>query len=239
MRLFSHHQTNITYEITNALPPIERSEPRLLAHILTLYAMYRNGIYETRINKPLDPDIAVFKPRFNFNYTNNSNTANNNLYHYASYIGLDAMQELFKEEGGQCCVAYKKSKTNKKTAVGFLVFYEKEIDAKKIVYISHVSVGEMHKGIGTKLIQSVIKNYPENTRFYLCARKRNEEGLACYEKLGFTYDPTYIEKFGYKPEYFVGMTHTSCLEELNKIKSNLEEHTPNQSDVSYFSTSFR
>lgn len=234
MRLFSDNKNNIIYEITNSLPPITRTESRLLAHMLTLYSMYRNGIYETRINKPLDPDIAVFKPRFNFEYTNNSSTANNHLYHYASYIGLDAIQELLKVDNAQVCVAYKKSNTNTKIAVGFLVFYEKEMDSKKMVYISHVSVGELHKGIGTKLIQNVFKHYPADTWFYLCARKRNQEGLACYEKLGFTYDPTYITQFGYNPEYFVGMGHTTRLEELNTI-DNLE-CMPNQDRTSYFAS---
>lgn len=159
MKTLYDTKTQITYEVNSELPKIIHKCLPLTVRMLSLYSMYRNGLYDTRIVKPLDDDIAVFKPQFDYEHTSDPSGVNNHLYHYASYISLDAMEELFKKENSKCCVAYRAS-GGKKTAVGFLVFYEVKINDANVVYISHVSVGEFRKGIGTKLIQAVFQHYP-------------------------------------------------------------------------------
>lgn len=233
MKFYIDQETGTVYELVSKMPSIEKIQSQLMVRALNLYGMYRNGLYDTRITKPLDADIAAFKPRYNYKHTNDpTGTDNNHLYHYASYIGIDAMQELFKQEGGQCCVAFKTA-GNRKIAVGFLVFYEKTVDDKKLVYISHVSVGQFRQGVGTKLIQTVLMNYPAETTFYLCARKRNEDALRVYAKLGFEMNHQYLTQFGYNPEYFVGMSHVTRPDELSEINRRFTEKPQNE-EQSYF-----
>jgi hypothetical protein len=227
MKTLFDTKTLITYEISSNIPKIDRMKSLLAVRMLCLYSMYRNGLYDSRIVKPLDEDIAIFKPRFEYEHTQDSVGVNNHLYHYASYIGLDAMQELFKQENSKCCVAYRTS-GGKKTAVGFLVFYEVKVNDRNVVYISHVSVGEFRRGVGTKLIQTVFQGYPADTLFYLCARKSNQDALTVYEKLGFFYDHSYVEKFGYNPDNFVGMACITNFRELEEMKHCFKEEPPRE-----------
>lgn len=95
MKTLYDTKTQITYEISSELPKITCARSPLTVRMLSLYSMYRNGLYDTRIIKPLDADIAAFKPRFDYEHEQDSLGVNNNLYHYAAYIGLDAMQENY------------------------------------------------------------------------------------------------------------------------------------------------
>lgn len=222
MKLFVDHKGRIYYEVVDKIPnELKADKKAFMEKLLPLYMMYRNGIYTTRIHKELDPDIAVFKPRFEYEYKLSKLPTNNHLMHYASYIALDAMNEMFNLVDAKCVVAYKKTKSHIKVPVGFMVYFEKEIDHDKMVYLSHVSVAELHKGIGSKLIETVMVEYPPNTHFYLCARKRNAEGIPCYEKLGFKLDPAYIENYGYN-DHFVGMSAYTTFADVEKCERALK-----------------
>jgi len=196
---------------------------------LTLYASYRNGLYDTRVNTELDPDIAVFPSKFNFE-------EDNHLYHYASYIGIDAIAEAFKKDNGRLCVAYKPVGFFGRRIAGFLVFFEEVIDAQSMVYISHVSATPRGEGVGSKLIEALLASYPPNTVFYLCARKRNAEALNVYTKLGFGLDERYIETFGYRSEFFVGMSHKTSAPELAHIVRSFTSSSPPDDEIPSAST---
>jgi len=221
MKILKDPRTCIVYELTDHMPRITRVNSRLTARMLSLYGMYRNGLYDTRIDQELDADIAIFKPQFDYEFTDKSGKANNHLYHYASHVSIDAMQEAFKLKDGKCCVAYR-NQNGRKQPVGFVVFYEKVIDAQKMVYISHLSVSELRQGIGTKLMQALMLHYPANTTFYLCARQRNVHALQTYEKLGYVYNTKYLKDFGYNPEYFTAMQHVTIANELKQMREGLE-----------------
>lgn len=233
MKFYIDQRTGIVYEVTREMPSFDKLKSQLTVRALTLYGMYRNGLYDTRIAKPLDADIAVFEPKYDYDHTKAcAANASNHLYHYASHVAIDALQELFKHEKGQCCTAYRMM-GNRKIPVGFLVFYEKIVEAQKIVYISHVSVGPFRKGIGTKLIQAVLMIYPADTVFYLCARRTNEDAHRVYQHIGFNPDSQYLQPFGYNPQYFIGMSHRTTPEQLKEIKCHFTENAQ-RNQQSYF-----
>lgn len=223
-KCYADKANDIVYELNTAMPTIDKIKSKLTVRMLTLYGIYRNGLYDERIKKPLDADIANVKPSYSYE--------KNSLYHYASHVSLDAMQELFKKEDGKCCVAYK-SKGGTKIPVGFLVFHEKQVGDDCFVYISHVSVSQFRQGVGTKLLQAVMMSYPDKTKFYLCARKSNEAALSMYQKLGYTIDDRYVTKFDYNAEYFLGMSHTTKKEELSEMMRRFDEK-PMDEQGSYF-----
>jgi ribosomal protein S18 acetylase RimI-like enzyme len=233
MKFYFDQKASVSYEVRHNMPSFDQTKSQLTVRALTLYGMYRNGLYNTRINKPLDSDIAIFEPKYDYEHTSDSTgIANNSLYHYASYVGIDAMQELFKQKDSQCCVGYK-TFGRRKIPVGFIVFYEKTIDGQKLVYISHVSVGQFRQGIGTKLIQAVLISYPPDTSFYLCARRTNQDAHRVYQQIGFNFNHQYLNHFSYNPDHFVGMSHQTALEQLHEIKKNLTE-VNKESEKSYF-----
>lgn len=233
MKVFKDKERDITYEMTKDIPPIG---PGTLAKVrmLTMYAGYRNGLFNTRIAKPLDDDIAVYPHKFKktegekvseeAQASSHKPTADESasLYQYSSWIAIDAMQELFKKPDAQCCIAYKQIGRHK-TTLGFIVFYEKVVNDEVLLYISHVSVNALRQGVGTKLIQSVLMSYPTETKFYLCVRTSNEGAIKAYNQLGFDNDPQPVEAFGYNRRYFVGMSHVTRAEEIAQLRMLLPE----------------
>lgn len=217
----------IYFEISETKPSFTRSNPQTMARVLTLYGIYRNGLYDARVINTLDADMANFKPKFDYEHTNDAVAINNNLYHYSSYIAIDAIQELLTKENSKHCIAYKLS-GNKKIAVGFVVFYEKKLGDKSFLYISHVSSGMRGIGIGTNLCRAVIASAPVETNFYLCLRKFNHGLVKFYHQLGFIDNDSYVSEFGYSSKYFCGMSFTSTQQYIADCEAQL-----NPSDEKY------
>ena len=86
--------------------------------------------------------------------------------------------------------------------VGFIAFYPTEIPGQ--IYFSQMSIDPSYwrRGLGTELIASVMREFPETDHFVLITRKINVVARKFWEHLGFT-ECCYMHE-GYDSTKYIG-----------------------------------
>lgn len=107
-----------------------------------------------------------------------------------------------------------------KEKLGFVLFQEKEIDGKPVIYIAEAAVNKPGASIGRRLMECVLAHYPVGTEFHILTRKFNSEAETLYrERLEFEpLTKEEVDKLGYKPERYIGFKHVSNRPKLDAIK---------------------
>lgn len=201
---------------------------------LGAYLLYRKALVQSYGQKPdLAPDIK--KPTQSrtpeldgdANYESfvakaNLNASEKGLDQYSIAVSIDTVQRLQDDakEHLKSFIAYE-NVNGFKEKLGFVLFQEKEIDGKPVVYIAEAAVSKPGASIGRRLMECVLAHFPRGTEFQILTRKFNTEAKDLYgERLEF--EPLAkeeIAKLDYDPEKYIGFKHMSKQEELDAIKS--------------------
>lgn len=205
------------------------------------YLLYRKALVQSYGQKPdLAPDIKKPKesrtPELDgdenyeaFVTKANLNKSERGLDQYSIAVSVDTMQRWKDDakEHMKSFVAYENI-NGFKEKLGFVLFQEKEIDGKSVVYIAEAAVSKPGASIGRRLMECVLAHFPLGTEFHILTRKFNTEAKDLYgERLKF--DPLTKEevaKLDYDPERYIGFKHVSNGQELAAIKgkqSNIEK----------------
>jgi ribosomal protein S18 acetylase RimI-like enzyme len=141
------------------------------------------------------------------------------LHHYSVDVALDSVREWVdttKQIKNFVAVDNVSGKEN-----GFVHFQEKVIKGRPVVYIAQAGTSLIGSGIGRRLMQCVLINYPAGTEFLILTRVFNKEAINLYQnRLGFKpIDIDMIKELGYDERY-CGFRHKSTREEIEAIRDN-------------------
>ncbi|MCD6048050.1 MAG: hypothetical protein K0S08_1697 [Gammaproteobacteria bacterium] len=105
----------------------------------------------------------------------------------------------------------------KNTLIGSIEFRE----VGDVVYLAYLLVNQKFsgKGIGTRLVESVLSLYPEGTEFHILTRRFNAPAKRIYhEKLKFSVgDDDIAKKYGYASEDYFSFTKNVSKEDIEKV----------------------
>lgn len=153
---------------------------------LRLYAMFRDGVYNSyrNLDQPFDVE--------NFERIWGDDENYNHLYHYASNASArDLAYCLSEEKNMRLYCAFDNAEQGKKELLGYCFFEEKNINGEASVYIALLAVSRFRDGIGTQLMNHVLKQYKQDTNIWLMTRKFNTPACQLYEtKFGFKATPS-------------------------------------------------
>lgn len=199
------------------------------AKMITMYALYRNTIFDACIqkaelaqdikNKPMQfaEDEALGKIMTAYSDDNKG------LYRYVMAAALEAIKNSNTPKKIKTYLAYE-NVDGKSQHVGFVHFTEMVIHGNPIVYIAEAGVSKRGRGIGCRLMECVISHYPAGTEFFILTRIFNTEAKTLYNtRLKFQpLDENLIAELGYSKEKYVGYRHVSTKEEITEIINKQE-----------------
>lgn len=157
----------------------------------------------------------------------NLNASERGLDQYSIAVSMDTVQRLQDDakEHLKSFIAYENVNGFKKK-LGFVLFQEKEIDGKPVVYIAEAAVSKPGASIGRRLMECVLAYFPLGTEFHILTRKFNTEAKDLYGgRLKF--EPLAneeIAKLDYDPERYIGFKHVSNRPELDAIKDKVSNY---------------
>lgn len=212
---------------------------RVSPDALGIYLLYRMALVQSYGQKPdLAPDIK--KPAKSrtpeldgdtsyeaFVTKAKLNASERGLDQYSIAVSMDTVQRLQDDakEHLKSFIAYENIKGFKEK-LGFVLFQEKVIDGRPVVYIAEAAVSKPGASIGRRLMECVLAHFPFGTEFHILTRKFNTESKDLYgERLKF--EPLAkeeIAKLDYDPERYIGFKHISNRTELNEIKSKVSNY---------------
>lgn len=200
---------------------------------LGAYLLYRKALVQSYGQKPdLAPDIK--KPAQSrtpeldgdtnyeaFITETKLNASERGLDQYSIAVSMDTVQRLQDDakEHLKSFIAYENIKGFKEK-LGFVLFQEKVIDGRPVVYIAEAAVSKPGASIGSRLMECVLAHFPHDTEFHILTRKFNTEAENLYGKR-LKFEPLTkeeIAKLDYDPERYIGFKHVSNRPELDVIK---------------------
>ncbi len=210
---------------------------RINPTLLESYLIYRREFVLSYGTKPdLAKDIKYPKPlrvpelkgqETYETFATRLNTPERGLDEYSIAIALDSMKRWndSAKQYMQSFIAYE-TESGIKTEIGFVLFQEKTINGRPVVYIAEAAVSRRGDSIGRRLMECVLAHYSHGTEFHILARNFNTDAINLYEKrLGF--EPltrSEVIKLNYNPDRYMGFKHISNERELEKIKSKRESN---------------
>lgn len=203
----------------------DHTKYRVNTKALLLYGLYRNTVYDAyRDNAELAKDIKVFRRVYEEPENSVYKTDplyQDPLYHYSVYACTDAMKEWSDPKLNMQAYLATGVNNGERETLGFIHFYEATVGDKSVVYIAQAGVLERGKSIGRRLMECVLKHYPEDTTFYVLTRVFNHQAKTLYGER-FNFEPIPLEEIkalGYDERY-CGFVHTTTDEELVNIVPN-------------------
>lgn len=212
---------------------------RVNSAALSSYLLYRKALVQSYgqktdlaldIKKPkqsrtpeLDGDVTYE----NFVTKANFNASERGLDQYSIAVSLDTIQRWKDEtnEHMQSFIAYEKV-NGYKIKLGFVLFQEKIMDGRSVIYIAEAAVSKIGASIGRRLMECVLAHFPAGTEFQILTREFNTEAKDLYGQR-FLFEPLtkeQIAKLDYDSERYVGFSRISKESELAEIKGKQESN---------------
>lgn len=206
---------------------------------LGAYLLYRKALVQSYGLKP-DLALDIKKPEQSrtpeldgdanyeaFITKANLNKSERGLDQYSIAICIDTMQRWKDDakEHMRSFVAYENI-NGFKEKLGFVLFQEKEIDGKPVVYIAESAVSKPGTSIGRRLMECVLAHFPLGTKFHILTRKFNTEAKDLYRtRFGFeSLTKEEVAKLDYNPERYIGFKHVSNRPELDAIQGKVSNY---------------
>ena len=214
---FKDNDDGIWFEYCETIPENFSSlgeQGRINLTGLYLYSMYRNTIYDSyRIKPDLAEDIKTYKKVFrekDSSTLSQSSTYNDPLYHYSVAGAISAIKEWENQHQKMLCYFAYQNISGRKKIVGFVGFVKRTLSDAPVVYIAQAGVINRSHGVGKRLMECVLSDYPPETRFTILTRIFNSEAKSLYHrKLNFSpMSEEMVKQLGYDERY-CGFEHTT------------------------------